>query len=58
MDIAAVSVLMKQQQLIQQVGLSVMKKAMSSTETSTEALIKMMEQSVQPNLGQNIDIKI
>jgi len=58
MDIAAASILIKQQQLIQQVGISVMKKAMSSAETNTEALIKMMEQSVQPNLGQNIDIKL
>ena len=58
MDIAAASILIKQQQLIQQVGISVMKKAMSSAETSTEALLKMMEQSVQPNLGQNIDIRL
>jgi len=58
MDIAAASIIMKQQQLKQQVGISVMKKAMSSAETSTEALLKMMEQSVQPNLGQNIDIRL
>jgi len=58
MDIAAASIIMKQQQLKQQVGISVMKKAMSSAETSTEALLKMMEQSVQPNLGQDIDIRL
>jgi hypothetical protein len=58
MDVAAVSVLMKQEQVMQQVGIAVMKKAMSSAEMDTEALIQMLEQSVQPNLGQNIDIKL
>ncbi|HHU90097.1 MAG TPA: putative motility protein [Clostridiaceae bacterium] len=58
MDVAAVSVLMKQEKLIQQVGVSVMKKAMSSDEINVEALIQMMEQSVQPYLGQSIDIKL
>ena len=51
MDVAAVSVLMKQEQVMQQVGIAVMKKAMSSAEMDTEALIQMPEQSVQPNLA-------
>ncbi len=58
MDVAAMSVVMKQGQLMQQVGVSVMKKAMENAEISTEALLKVLEQSVQPNLGQNIDIKL
>ena len=58
MDVAAMSVLMKQGQLMQQIGVSVMKKAMESAEISTEALLQVLEQSVQPNLGQNIDIKL
>jgi len=58
MDVAAMSVVMKQGQLMQQVGMSVMKKAMENAEISTEALLKVLEQSVQPNLGQNIDIKL
>lgn len=58
MDVAAVSVLMKQGQVMQQVGTAVMKKAMESAEMSTEALLQVLEQSVQPNLGQNIDIKL
>lgn len=58
MDVAAMSVVMKQGQLMQQVGVSVMKKAMENAEISTEALLQAMEQSVQPNLGQNIDIKL
>ncbi len=58
MDVAAMSVVMRQGQLMQQVGVSVMKKAMESAEISTEALLKVLEQSVQPNLGQNIDIRL
>ncbi len=58
MDIAALSVSMKQGQLMQQVGLAVMKKAMASAEMSVEGLLKALEQSVNPNLGQNIDIRL
>lgn len=58
MDVAAMSVVMRQGQLMHQVGVSVMKKAMESAEISTEALLKVLEQSVQPNLGQNIDIRL
>lgn len=58
MDVAALSVLMKQGQVIQQVGIAVMKQAMDSAEMGTEALLQALEHSVQPNLGQNIDIKL
>jgi hypothetical protein len=58
MDVAAVSVLMKQEQVMQQVGIAVMKKAMESAEMSTDALLQALELSVMPNLGQNIDIKL
>ncbi|NLB78864.1 MAG: putative motility protein [Clostridiaceae bacterium] len=58
MDVAAMSVVMKQGQLMRQVGIAVMKKAMDSAEMSTENLLKVLEQSVNPNLGQNIDIRL
>lgn len=58
MDVAALSISMKQGQLMQQVGIAVMKKAMTNAETSTEALLKVLQQSVQPNLGQNVDIRL
>ncbi|MDR3541394.1 MAG: YjfB family protein [Desulfosporosinus sp.] len=64
MDIAAMSVVFSQSKVQQQVGISVMKKAMgveaakgdliaslASSETT-----KAMESSVQPNLGANLDI--
>ncbi|MCX7772518.1 MAG: YjfB family protein [Clostridia bacterium] len=55
---AALSVSMKQDQLAQQVGLAVMKKAMDTAKTNSEGLMKVMEQSVSPHLGNTIDIKI
>jgi hypothetical protein len=58
MDVAALSISMKQGQLMQQVGIAVMKKAMTSAETNVEALLKVLQQSVQPNLGQNVDIRL
>lgn len=57
MDIAALSSVMSQASLQQQVSLSVANKTMEHTEASSEGLIKMMEQSVNPHLGSNIDVK-
>ncbi|MGI6086004.1 MAG: YjfB family protein [Acetivibrionales bacterium] len=58
MDVAALSVSMKHSRLIQQVGITVLKKAMESAQTNTEDLLKALEQSVTPSLGQNVDIKL
>jgi len=58
MDIAALSMIMHQTSLSQQVGVSVLEKALDSSEANCDALIKMMERSVTPNLGGNIDIKV
>ena len=37
---------------------SLLKKSLDTAETSGAMLIKMMEQSVNPGLGRNIDIRI
>lgn len=58
MDIAAASVVMNQSKLAQQVGLAVFKKAMDSAKTNSDTMIKVMEQSVTPHVGQNVDIRI
>jgi hypothetical protein len=58
MDIAALSVITKHAALMQQVGTAVMKKAMEAAKVNSEAMIKIMEQSVNPNLGTHIDIKV
>ncbi|NLK29371.1 MAG: putative motility protein [Clostridiales bacterium] len=40
------------------VGVAVLSKNLDMIDQLGESMIKMMEQSVQPNLGQNIDIRI
>lgn len=58
MDIAALSISMKQSQLSQQVSLALVKKTMEVSTDNTQALIKMMELNVNPNLGSKIDFTI
>jgi hypothetical protein len=58
MDIAALSVSMHQASVMQQADVSIMKKAMDTAQTNSDALVRMMEKSVMPNLGSNIDIKV
>ncbi|GAB2544950.1 YjfB family protein [Gracilibacillus alcaliphilus] len=57
MDIAALSMMMNQSQLKQQVDIAVMKKAIDQAQVQSEEMIKLMEGSVQPHLGQQIDMK-
>ena len=57
MDIAALSVVAHQAGLMQKVGTAVLKKAMNTAEDNSDSMIKMMEQSVKPYLGTNLDLK-
>ncbi|HEX3078693.1 MAG TPA: YjfB family protein [Lachnospiraceae bacterium] len=58
MDIAAYSSSMSLQNVNMQVSTSVLKMSMDTLEEAGESMIKMMEQSVNPNVGSNIDISI
>lgn len=40
------------------IDISILKKSLDSVETSGAMLIQMMEQSINPNLGANIDIRL
>ncbi|HWT75701.1 MAG TPA: YjfB family protein [Mobilitalea sp.] len=40
------------------IGMAVLAKSLDTAKQSGQDLIKMMEQSVNPNLGQNIDLKV
>lgn len=40
------------------VGIAILAKSLSTIETAGQNMIKMMEQSVQPNLGNNVDIRV
>ncbi len=57
-DIAAYSMMNTQAQLMQGVGTKVLEKTMDLQEIQAAQLTQMMEQSVNPNLGANIDIRI
>lgn len=54
MSIAALSVGMHQQQIGQDLGTAVLKKAMETVEGGTEQLLDDL--SADPNLGTNVDI--
>ncbi|KNF09641.1 hypothetical protein CLPU_2c00920 [Gottschalkia purinilytica] len=65
MDIAMLSTALGQMKAMQQANLSVMKMAMDNAKIQTTDLTqmiqqntKMMEQSVTPHIGGNIDINI
>ncbi len=58
MDIAALSTVMKQGAVMQKVDLAVARKIMDTAKVNGDALTKMMEQSVNPNLGKAIDVKV
>ncbi|WP_338028330.1 YjfB family protein [Crassaminicella indica] len=52
------STIMSQEKVMQQASLSVMKMAMDTSKSQSVELTKMMEQSVNPHVGGNIDIKL
>ena len=56
MSIALVSVGMHQQQAMQDMGVSVLKMAMETSSESVGDLLGQMTESLDPNLGANIDI--
>lgn len=58
MDIPALSVAMSQANTINQVNIAVLNKTLDTVEESGAMMIKMMEQSVTPHLGQNIDVSV
>lgn len=58
MDIAELSMGQSQSALMYQVGVAVTKMSMDTAEVAGANLVKMMEQSVNPNVGSNIDIRL
>ena len=58
MDVAALSMAMSQVNVAQQVSVSLTKDVMDNAEAQASQLLQMMEQSVNPNVGSNIDIKL
>lgn len=59
MDIAGLSVLMKNQQVRMDASLAVMNQTKAFTEQTGEQLIEMLEKSApHPALGKNIDLSV
>ena len=58
MDIAEVSMMLQHTELSTQIGTAVMKLSMDNMDQVDDGLTKMMEMSVQPNIGANIDISV
>jgi hypothetical protein len=65
MDIAAMSIILSQTKVQQEAGISVMKMAMDTSKIQNNELVqmiqdntKLMEQSVQPFLGKNVDLSL
>jgi hypothetical protein len=58
MDIAAASMMISASQLSLNVSTALLSKNLDTAEVLGDSLIQMMEQSVNPNIGQHIDIKL
>lgn len=58
MDIAAMATMMQHNALRMNVAVSVIKLGMESSTASVDNLVQMMEQSVNPHLGANLDIRL
>lgn len=58
MDITAISNAMSTINVSSDVGMAVLGKNLDTLEQTGEGLKKMMEASVTPNLGQNIDYSV
>lgn len=58
MDIASLSSSMSMSQLQNDIGVAVLSKVFDQVEVATEGMTKIMEASVNPGVGQNIDISV
>lgn len=58
MDIAALSVAMNMADVQNQVGVAVLGKSLDAIDTMGDSMVKMMEASVTPHIGQNIDVSV
>lgn len=58
MDIAALSVAMNMADVQNQVGIAMLDKSLDTLDDMGSGMIKMMEASVTPHIGQNIDVSV
>lgn len=58
MDIAGLSTALSTVNVTNDVSVAMLSKSLDVLEENGEGMIKMMESSVTPNLGQNVDIRL
>ncbi len=58
MDITELSLMNTQASTMNAVGFAVLDMSMETVEEAGDSMVKMMEQSVTPHLGQNIDVSV
>lgn len=59
MDIAVLSMVMSQSRVQESAGISVMKMAMNTEEETASQMMEMMKDiSQDPNIGQNLDVRV
>ena len=58
MDIAALSMSLSQMKVANQASISVLKLTMDTAQNQMNDFAKVMEQSVNPHIGGNIDLKL
>lgn len=58
MDIAGLSMAMSSTRVMSDVSTAVMSKSLDTCEQLGEGITKIMEQSVNPEVGQSIDIRV
>lgn len=58
MDIPALSIAMSHMEVTNQYNVAMLSKTLDTMEQSGDMMIQLMEQSVNPHLGQNIDISV
>lgn len=55
MDIASLSIAMSTQNILNDVSVAMLSKSLDTVEDMGDGMVKIMESSVTPYLGQNID---
>ena len=58
MDIASLSMSLSQMKVANQASISVLKLTMDTAQEQMEDMTKIMEQSVNPHIGSNLDLKL
>ncbi|MGN0374132.1 MAG: YjfB family protein [Butyrivibrio sp.] len=58
MDVAGLSTVMSSSELLSQVSVKVLSMGLDNLETAGEGMRKIMEMSVTPSVGGNIDISL